>query len=70
DRLDDTVNVVILGEPAVDIEAEAGTPEEAAANEEKAKAQRAARIREVMDTAATLGAIVVTEDVLQTFIQY
>jgi hypothetical protein len=70
ERLDDTVNVVILGEPAVDIEAEAGTPEEAAANEEKAKAQRAARIREVMETSATLGAIVVTEDVLQTFIQY
>ncbi len=70
ERLDDTVNVVILGEPAVDIEAEAGTPEEAAANEEKAKAQRAARIRDVMETAATLGAIVVTEDVLQTFIQY
>lgn len=70
ERLDDTVDVVILGEPAVDIEAEAGTPEEAAANEEKAKAQRAARIREVMETAATLGAIVVTEDVLQTFIQY
>jgi hypothetical protein len=70
DRLDDTVNVVILGEPAVDIEADAGTPEEAAAAEEKAKAQRAARIREVMETAATLGAIVVTEDVLQTFIQY
>jgi hypothetical protein len=70
DRLDDTVNVVILGEPAVDIETEAGTPEEAAAAEEKAKALREARIREIRDTAATLGAIVVTEDVLQTFIQY
>jgi hypothetical protein len=70
ERLDDTVNVVILGEPAVDIEAEAGTPEEAAANEEKARAMREARIRDVMNTAATLGAIVVTEDVLQTFIQY
>jgi hypothetical protein len=70
DRLDDTVNVVILGEPAVDIETDASTPEEVAAAEEKAKAQREARIRDVMDTAATLGAIVVTEDVLQTFIQY
>lgn len=70
ERLDDTVNVIILGEPAVDIEADAGTPEEAAAAEEKAKAQRAARVKDLMDTAATLGAIVVTEDVLQTFIEY
>lgn len=70
ERLDDTVNVIILGEPAVDIEADAGTPEEAAAAEEKAKAQRSARIKELRDTAATLGAIVVTEDVLQTFIEY
>ncbi len=70
ERLDDTVDVVILGEPAVDLGAEAGSPEEAAANEEKAKALRAARVRETMDTAATLGAVVVTEEVLQTFIEY
>jgi len=70
EQLDDTVNVVILGEPAVDIEAEAGSPEEVLANEEKAKAQRAARIREVKDIAATLGAVVVTEGVLQTFLEY
>ncbi len=70
ERLDDTVDVVILGEPAVDLGAEAASPEEAAANEEKAKAQRAARVREVMETAATLGAVVVTEEVLRTFIEY
>jgi hypothetical protein len=70
DRLDDTVNVVVLGEPAVDLGTEAGTPEEAAAAEERAKAQRAARVREVMETAATLGAVVVTEEVLRTFIEY
>jgi hypothetical protein len=70
DHLDDTVNVVILGTPAVDISAESGSPEEAAAAEEKAKAERAARIREIMNEAATLGAVVVSEDVLQTFIQY
>jgi len=70
DHLDDTVNVIILGEPAVDIDVQADSPEEQAANEERAKAQRAARIREVMETAATLGAVVVTEGVLQTFIEY
>jgi len=70
ERLDDTVNVVILGVPAVDLGADAATPEEAAANEERAKAQRAARVRETMETAATLGAVVVTEEVLQTFIEY
>jgi hypothetical protein len=69
ERLDDTVDVVILGEPAVDL-GEAGSAEEVAANEEKAKAQRAARVRETMETAATLGAVVVTEEVLQTFIEY
>jgi len=70
ERLDDTVDVVVLGEPAVDLGADAESPEEAAANEEKAKAQRAARVREVMETAATLGAVVVTEEVLRTFIEY
>ncbi len=70
ERLDDTVDVVILGEPAVDLGADAASPEEAAAAEEKAKAQRAARVRETMETAATLGAVVVTEEVLQTFIEY
>lgn len=70
ERLDDTVDVVILGEPAVDLGIDAASPEEAAAAEEKAKAQRAARVRETMETAATLGAVVVTEEVLQTFIEY
>jgi hypothetical protein len=70
DRLDDTVNVVILGEPAVDLGADAASPEEAAANEERAKAMREARIREIKDTSATLGAVVVTEEVLKTFIEY
>jgi hypothetical protein len=70
ERLDDTVNVVVLGEPAVDLDMEAGSPEEAAANEERAKAQREARVRQVMETAASLGAVVVTEEVLQTFIEY
>jgi hypothetical protein len=70
ERLDDTVDIVVLGEPAVDLGAEASSPEEAAANEQKAKAQREARVREVMDTAASLGAVVVTEEVLQTFIEY
>jgi hypothetical protein len=70
ERFDDTVNVVVLGEPPVDLGAEASSPEEAAANEEKAKAMREARIREIKDTAATLGAVVVTEAVLRTFIEY
>lgn len=70
ERLDDTVQIIVLGEPAVDISAEAATPEDAAQNEERAKVQREARIREVKDLAATLGAVVVTEDVLRTFIQY
>jgi len=70
DRLDDTVNVIVLGEPEVELEMEGGDEAEAAAAMERAKVQRAARIREIMETAATLGAIVVTEDVLRTFIAY
>jgi hypothetical protein len=70
ERLDDTVNVVVLGVPAVDLGGEATSPEEAAASEERAKAMREARIREIKDTSATLGAVVVTEEVLRTFIEY
>jgi hypothetical protein len=70
ERLDDTVNVVVLGVPAVDLGGEATSPEEAAASEERAKAMREARIREIKDTSATLGAVVVTEEVLRTYIEY
>jgi hypothetical protein len=70
DRLDDTVDVVILGVPEVEISTEAASPEEQAANEEKARAQRAARVKETVDLAATLGAVVVAEDVLRTFLEY
>lgn len=67
--LDDTVNVIILGEPPVQMAASADEGEAAAA-EKQAGADRARMLDEVMKKAAAIGALVVTEDVLRTFIDY
>jgi RNAse (barnase) inhibitor barstar len=67
-QLTDNVNVVVLGDPPVDL-GDVGEDDVAIA-EQKAKAQREANIRDLMHRSATLGAVVVTEDVLRTFIKY
>jgi hypothetical protein len=69
--LDDTVNVIVLGEPPVAAEEEMPEDElEAAAAEKRQAMQRDKRLAEVRRVAISIGAIVVTEDVLATFIDY
>ncbi|MGH7163544.1 MAG: BRCT domain-containing protein [Planctomycetota bacterium] len=68
-RLDHTVNVVVVGEPPI----EAAMVEEegdAAAAERKAKMDRERALNEVITKARSFGAIVVSEDVLRTFVKY
>lgn len=67
--LDHTVNVIVLGEPPVAGEA-TEEEEDLAAAERKRKIERDKRLKEVMDRAVSIGAVVVTEDVLATFIDY
>lgn len=69
--LDDTVNVIVLGEPSVAAEEEMPEDEmEAAAAEKRQAMQRDQRLEEVRRVALSIGAIVVTEGVLATFIDY
>jgi hypothetical protein len=67
--LDDTVNVVVLGAPRVGGEVSEGEEDPAAA-ERKRNIERDKRLNEVMARAASIGAVVVTEEVLATFIDY
>jgi hypothetical protein len=66
--LDDTVNVIVLGEPPVG--GEVVEEEDPAAAERKRTIERDKRLNEVMARAASIGAVVVTEEVLATFIDY
>jgi len=71
--LDDTVNVIILGEPPVAVGGEEGMDMEegeSAAAERRANIEREKRLTEILDRAASIGALVVTENVLRTFIEY
>ena len=69
--LDDTVNVIVLGEPPRSgDEEEVDDAESAAAAEKKAAMDRSRRLTVVMEKAVAIGAIVVTEDVLASFIDY
>ena len=70
DRLDDRVNVIVLGTPAVSMPTDDGDEEGMAAAKARAATEREKRLRDVRQTAVTLGAIVVTENVLRTFISY
>jgi hypothetical protein len=66
---DDTVRVVILGEPPVEVAAaedEAG----AAAAEKAASMERERRLNEAIEKANAINAVVVTEDALRTFMDY
>jgi hypothetical protein len=68
-QLDDTVKVIVAGDPPVTVEA--GEDEAAAATaERRAAAERAKLLRQLEDQAARYGAIVVSEDVLRTFVDY
>lgn len=69
EALDDTVDVIVLGEPSVMTD-EVVDEEEAAMAERKAAFERERRLARVLERAASIGAIVVTEDVLRTFVQY
>jgi len=68
-RLDDTVKIIILGEPSVAVEM-SDDPTTMDANLKRAAVDRATRLEQVLDKARSIGAIVVTEDVLKTFVDY
>ena len=68
--LDDTIDVIVLGEPPVVATEEVVDEEEAAVQERKASMERARRLNQIMDRAKAIGAVVVTEKVLSTFIDY
>ena len=69
-RLDDTVNVIVLGEPPVTVAEDIEDEAEAKQAEKQARVERDRRLKEVIEKARVIGAIVVTEDVLRTFIEY
>ncbi|MHC4971443.1 MAG: hypothetical protein ACYTG3_03860 [Planctomycetota bacterium] len=69
-RLDDTVNVIVLGEPPVTVAEDIEDEAEAAMAEKQARVERDRRLKEVIEKARVIGAIVVTEGVLRTFIEY
>ncbi len=68
DRLDDTVQIIVLGEPPVEVSD--GDGDDPAVAERKAKLARDKRLDEVIEKARAIGAIVVTEDVLATFVEW
>ncbi len=68
DRLDDTVQVIVLGEPPVEVGE--GDSEDPAVAERKAKLARDKRLDEVIEKARAIGAIVVTEEVLASFVEW
>ncbi|MHC4549791.1 MAG: hypothetical protein ACYTEZ_13545 [Planctomycetota bacterium] len=69
-RLDDTVNVIVLGEPPVTVAEDIEDEAEAAMAERRASLERDRRLNDILDRARAIGAVVVTEDVLRTFIEY
>jgi len=69
-QLDDTVNVIVLGEPPVTMAEDIEDEAEAKQAEKQARVERDRRLKEVIEKARVIGAIVVTEDVLRTFIEY
>jgi len=71
DKLDESVDVIVLGDPPVSVSAEEVEGEEdVAAIERKVAVERDKRLREIKEIAVSIGAVVVTEDVLRTFISY
>jgi hypothetical protein len=71
DTLDDSVKVIVLGEPVLkELEEAAADEDGAAMADRRASMEKQKAIEQIMRTATTIGAVVVTEDVLRTFIQY
>ena len=68
--LDKNVNIIILGEPPVGAIMDAGDEAEAALAERQAEVARAKRLNDIIARARAIGAVVVTEGVLATFIAY
>jgi len=67
--LDDTVNIIILGEPPVSV-SEVEDEEEAASIRRKQQLERSKRLEEILEKARSINALVVTEDTLATFIDF
>jgi hypothetical protein len=67
--LDDTVNIIILGEPPVTVE-EVEDEEEAASIRRKQQLERSKRLDEILEKARSINALVVTESTLATFIEF
>ena len=68
-HLDDTVNLIVLGEPRVTIE-DVEDEEDAAAINRKKNLERSRRLDEVLEKARSINALVVSEDALTTFIDF
>ena len=68
-HLDDTVNIIVLGEPRVTIE-DIEDEEDAEAINRKRNLERSKRLDEVLEKARSINALVVSEAALQTFIDF
>jgi hypothetical protein len=64
-RLDDTVNVVVLGEPPVAVVEDVEDEAEAEVAERRASLERDRRLNEILLRARAIGAVVVTQDRLR-----
>ena len=67
--LDDTVNLIILGEPPISLQ-EVEDEEEAASIRRKQQLERSKRLDEILEKARSINALVVTEETLSTFIEF
>lgn len=68
-HLDDTVNLIILGEPRVTVE-DVEDEEDAEAINRKRNLERSKRLDEILEKARSINALVVSEDALMTFIDF
>jgi len=68
-HLDDTVNLIILGEPRVTIE-DIEDEEDAEAINRKKNLERSKRLDEILEKARSINALVVSENALTTFVDF
>jgi len=68
-HLDETVNIIILGEPRVTIE-DIEDEEDADAINRRRNLERSRRLDEIIEKARSINALVVSEDALATFIDF
>ena len=69
-RLDESIDIIVLGEPPVTLGEDIEDEAEAEAAAKRQTMERDRRLREIMNKAISIGAIVVNERVLRTFIEY